>query len=131
MKIKNFHIINMTKHAIDYWTFGHFIWGIIAVLSIYPENKWISFSIANLLHMIIEGIEQPRHPNGEVLESISNHIGDILAFLVGSFIGLSLTKFTEKNKKIRAILIIINIIIFTQEIGREIFPFNWPIGKAF
>ena len=105
----------------DKWTIGHFIFGIIATMTIYPENPLFSLIIANIFHLIMELIEKNYDPKyGFKRESLSNHLGDILFFFIGTIIGLYFVKYTLKNKTLKLILFFILVVSFFHDIFIEL-----------
>jgi hypothetical protein len=48
----------MMVQTFDYFTVGHFLWGIIMVISIYPDQPLLSLIVANILHLIMEMLEK-------------------------------------------------------------------------
>ena len=116
----------------DYFTVGHFLWGIIMVISIYPDQPLLSLIVANILHLIMEMLEKTvDERTGKILESTNNHMSDCVAFLMGTLVGLPFTRYTKDNMHIRAVFGIVSMLIIIQEIGREVFPYSWPYRPAF
>lgn len=127
----------MGKQIFDFWTFLHFIFGFISTSTILPSKPKISLVIANLSHLVMELVENNKNDKtGEILESTSNHIGDILAFLIGSFLGYfyGCIYFSSNNLKIkitRYILLVLSFGVFLQELLREIFPNDWILDPSY
>lgn len=123
----------MGNNFIDFWTFLHFIFGIISTSTILPKNKNISIFVANFLHLILELFENNKNnKTSEILESTSNHIGDILAFFIGSLIGYFYgCKYFSNNNITRYILLVLSFAVFLQEILREIFPNDWIFDPSY
>jgi hypothetical protein len=117
-----FIVIKMGVDFIDHWTYAHFLWGVIATVAIWPSKPVYSLLIANIFHTVMEIMENDKDPTGKVLESKENHFGDSLAFFLGSMIGLFFTQYTVSNSVLRYILLVLVILAFIQEIGREVFP---------
>ncbi|NBO72754.1 hypothetical protein EBV26_20115 [bacterium] len=67
---------------VDKDTFGHFCGGVLSCLLLQYSNVPVAhnFILANGVHYMIERTEKSVAPNGRVLETIENHIGDIIAF---------------------------------------------------
>lgn len=116
---------------LDLWTIMHFLSGVFITATLLPSNPTASLIIANILHFISEMLENNEDPNGKVLETNINHFGDIIAFFIGSLIGLNLTDYMLENTTVRYFILFVFTIISIQEIGREVFPYNWPFGSAF
>ena len=73
---------------------------------------------------------------GEILESTSNHIGDIFAFFIGSLLGYfyGCKYFSSNNLKImitRYILLVLSFAVILQELLREIFPNDWIFDPSY
>ena len=70
---------------VDKDTFGHFCGGVLSCLLLQYSNVPVAYNfiLANGVHYMIERTEKSVAPNGRVLETIENHIGDIIAFFVG------------------------------------------------
>ena len=127
----------MGKNFIDFWTLLHFIFGFISTSTILPSKPKISIFVANLLHLIMELLENNKNnKTGEILESTSNHISDILAFFIGSLIGYfyGCKYFSNNNLSIkitRYILLVLSFGVILQEILREIFPNDWIFDPSY
>lgn len=115
---------------LDWWTLGHFLCGVVASSTIYPTKPLISLAIANTFHLIGELLEKKYNDKGEIISSFGNNVTDIIAFLLGSILGLYFTKYTIKYPIVRWILLVILILIFIQEAMREIFPDTWFFDSA-
>ena len=68
---------------VDIHTLGHLFGGILSCSLIKYSNipVLLNFVIANGFHYMIEKTEKSVAPNGRVLETYENHVGDIVAFL--------------------------------------------------
>jgi hypothetical protein len=124
----------MGKNFFDAWTIAHFICGFLSTSTLLPSYPIFSAIITNILHLIGELAEHYESPDGVVLETDINHLGDILFFFFGSILGVMYgTKLfiNPKYKYIRYIILFILIIIYITELGRELFPYNWPFDSAF
>ena len=71
--------------SFDTDSIGHVLGGMLAYSLLQYSNIPIlyNFGIANGLHYMIERMEKSVAPNGRVLETYENHIGDIISFFVG------------------------------------------------
>ena len=123
----------MGARIVDAWTVGHFLFGIISTMSILPSKVIYSILIGNVLHGINELFIEKDFVKGTniQLESMPNHIGDMAAFLVGSLLGIFLTKYTLKYPALRWGLLIVLILVGINEIMRELFPRTWPFDPAY
>ena len=113
---------------VDFWTFMHFLFGIIITSVFTPSSPEFSVLICNVIHYILEYTENDYGINGEHLERAENHIGDLVGFLLGSLIAYfyGCKYFTQKGTEtLRWVLLIVSILAFIQEMGREIFPETW------
>ena len=77
----------MGQYFLDEWSIGHFIGGIAARLSVFPKRKYLSFFLTVITHLIIELAEKNPHPKTNSPESVENHVGDMLFFILGWFFG--------------------------------------------
>lgn len=109
---------------VDISTIGHFLGGFTSSLLLKRTgmNKYINFILTNTIHGIIEFIEKPTRPDGTVLESTKNHIGDIIAFLIGWFCGISFNSEKYINKYWLVFLWVILSYCIFNEVTRELFP---------
>ena len=80
---------------------------------------------------MIERTEKSVAPNGRVLETIENHIGDIIAFFVGWVVAYVLRLDRYVNNKIAPVLWIVLIYNYSAEILREIYPYERLVDGAF
>ena len=90
-----------------------------------------NFIIANGIHYMIERTEKSVAPNGRVLETMENHIGDITAFLLGWVIGHALRMERYVTSKIAPILWIVLLYNYSAEILREIYPYERLLDGAY
>jgi hypothetical protein len=122
----------MGKDYFDFASPGHLIGGIVATVSIFPQNPVVSLVAGNLLHFCLEGMEINVNPyNDKILESSKNHLGDNVMFLIGSLIGLIFTRYTVKYPTARWVLLILFIICMTKEFQREYSPWNASNGAFY
>jgi hypothetical protein len=80
---------------------------------------------------MIERTEKSVAPNGRVLETYKNHIGDIIAFFVGWVIGYALRLDRYVTSKIAPVLWIVLIYNYSAEILREIYPYDRLMDGAY
>jgi hypothetical protein len=90
-----------------------------------------NFIIANGIHYMIEKTERSVAPNGRVLETKENHIGDITAFLLGWLIAYALRMDRYVTSKIAPVLWIVLIYNYSAEILREIYPYERLLDGAY
>jgi hypothetical protein len=90
-----------------------------------------NFIIANGIHYMIEKTERSVAPNGRVLETNENHIGDITAFLLGWLIAYALRMERYVTSKIAPVLWIVLIYNYSAEILREIYPYERLLDGAY
>lgn len=122
----------MSINFVDNYTFGHFMFGIISSASVYPKNPLISLMLSNTAHFIMELSEQKVNKKNEnILDTTKNKIGDLIFFFLGSIIGYKLYKYTLSNSKLRWVLFSISLAGVIHGIGREVFPYKWPINSAY
>lgn len=118
----------------DIWTVVHFVWGFISTSILIPSRPFLSAIIVNFIHLVMEFVENRYNKEGKDIESISNHIGDILGFLIGSIVGIlygSKYFIQPGTETLRYVLIAFSLLALIQETGRELFPDTWPIAPAF
>jgi hypothetical protein len=119
---------------VDFWTFIHFLWGILFTSVLFPFSPELSVVISNVFHLILEMVENDYGVNNEHLESTENHIGDLIAFLLGSLVAYFFVckYFTQKGTEtLRWTLFILALLAFIQEMGREIFPETWFLSPSY
>jgi hypothetical protein len=118
---------------VDYDTIGHFCGGMLSYTMIQYSNIPLgtNFIIANGIHYMIERTEKGVAPNGRVLETKENHIGDIIAFLLGWIIAYILRLDSYVTRKIAPILWIVLIYNYSAEILREIYPYERILDGAY
>ena len=90
-----------------------------------------NFIIANGIHYMIEKTERSVAPNGRVLETTENHIGDITAFLLGWVIAYALQMERYVTSKMAPVLWIVLLFFTALEFLREIYPYERIIGGAY
>jgi hypothetical protein len=118
---------------LDKDTIGHFLGGMLSYTMIQYSNipTTINFIIANGIHYMIEKTERSVAPNGRVLETKENHIGDITAFLLGWVIAYALRMERYVTSKIAPVLWIVLIYNYSAEILREIYPYERLLDGAY
>jgi hypothetical protein len=125
----------MGLYPLDKYTFMHFICGYFITSTLLPTYPLVSMSITNILHLITElVVENEVTDTGIRIESNVNHATDIIAFLIGSILGVIYgCPFYDKkeNAMRRVIVFCIMILITIQEVMREVLPLTWPISPAF
>jgi hypothetical protein len=114
-------------------TIGHLCGGVLSYTMIQYSNVLLgyNFIIANGIHYMIEKTERSVAPNGRVLETTENHIGDIIAFLLGWIIGYALRMERYVTRKIAPVLWIVLLFFTALEFLREIYPYERIIGGAY
>jgi hypothetical protein len=118
---------------VDKDTIGHFLGGMLSYTMIQYSNVPLGFNfiITNGIHYMIEKNERSVAPNGRVLETKENHIGDITAFFVGWMIGCALRTERYVTSKIAPVLWIVLIYNYSAEILREIYPYDRRLDGAY
>jgi hypothetical protein len=118
---------------VDKDTFGHWGGGVLSYSRLQNSKIpiLVNFTLANGIHYLIERNEKSVAPNGRVLETIENHIGDIIAFFVGWVIAYVLRLDRYVNNKIAPVLWIVLIYNYSAEILREIYPYERLVDGAF
>ena len=117
----------------DVYTLGHLLRGVLSCGLMQYSNipVLVNFGIANGLHYIIERTEKSVAPNGRVLETMENHIGDILAFFIGWMIAyiLRVDRYITSNS---VYFLWFVLIFFTMvETLREIYPYEPKLIGAY
>ena len=109
------------------------LWGVLTYTMIQYSNVPLgyNFIIANGIHYMIEKTERSVAPNGRVLETTENHIGDITAFLLGWVIAYALQMERYVTSKMAPVLWIVLLFFTALEFLREIYPYERIIGGAY
>ena len=117
----------------DKYTIGHFCGGVLSYTMIQYSNVPLgyNFIIANGIHYMIERTEKSVAPNGRVLETKENHIGDITAFLLGWLIAHALRMERYVTSKIAPVLWIVLLFFTALEFLREIYPYERLLDGAY
>ena len=118
---------------VDKDTIGHFCGGVLSSVLLQYSHVPVAYNfiLANGVHYMIERTEKSVAPNGRVLETYENHIGDIIAFFVGWVIGYALRLDRYVTSKIAPVLWIVLIYNYSAEILREIYPYERLVDGAY
>jgi hypothetical protein len=118
---------------VDGYTVGHFAGGILTCSLLKYSNipVGINFVIANGIHYLMEKNERSVAPNGRVLETMENHIGDIIVFFVGWMIAYILRMDRYITSKNVSGLWIVLLFFTAWEILREIYPYEVVVRGAY
>lgn len=109
----------MGKDFIDSSTTFHFLGGVLSRISIFPNNKVCSYVISILLHGFIELIEKSPNPYTGTIESIENHIGDMVFFILGMLFGECFNNLSILTPEIRGLALFVILTVSFKEIVRE------------
>lgn len=90
-----------------------------------------NFGIANGIHYMIEKIEKGVAPNGRVLETKENHIGDITAFFVGWMLAYYFRFDRYVTSKNAPVLWFVLLFFTGKEFLREIYPYEPLVWGAY
>jgi hypothetical protein len=107
----------------DLWSVGHFSMGIVSYYLLKKMNieTLQNFMISNGIHLMIEFIERS-YVDGKVLETYENHVADVVLFLLGWTISMSI----KSENLIPNVLVpfLWSVLIFTtlKEILQELYP---------
>jgi len=117
----------------DAYTLGHLLGGILSCSLMQYSNVpvLVNFTIANGLHYMIERTEKSVAPNGRVLETMENHIGDILAFFIGWMIAYILRVDRYITSKSVYFLWFVLVGYILKETLREIYPYEPKLRGAY
>ena len=116
----------MAEGYVNRWTRGHFIGGIAYRLVLFPDNIIISFVLSVFFHLLIELMEQSVHPITGTRESLEDHTGDMLSFIIGWCVGCFINPYLPSYgsvspvKNIRVWLAVIVVILTSIEFFREV-----------
>jgi NhaP-type Na+/H+ or K+/H+ antiporter len=80
---------------------------------------------------MIEKTEKSVAPNGRVIETIENHIGDIIAFLLGWMIAyvLRIDRYITSGNALFLWIVLVGFIV--KEVIREIYPYASIVTGAY
>ena len=105
---------------------GHFLGGMLACSLFQYSNIPViyNFILTNGIHLLIELNENNVAPDGRILETRENHIGDIIAFFVGWVLAyyFNFQRFICPNNVI--ILWCVLLVYTSMEFLREVFPYQ-------
>ncbi len=119
----------MGVKAVDWWTLGHFMMGMLTTISVSPRHPGVGILLGNIAHAYLESLED-NYRKGVLVESEVNHKVDLLAFLIGSFVGIFFTFITIRYPILRWMILIFVVWWAVQEWGREKFPDKWYFDRA-
>jgi hypothetical protein len=119
--------------SFDTDSIGHVLGGMLAYTLLQYSNIPIlyNFGIANGLHYMIERMEKSVAPNGRVLETYENHIGDIISFFVGWMVAYYCRIDRYVTTRNSFILWIVLIGYMSKEMLREIYPYNVNLNGSY
>jgi len=123
----------MGIYYVDINTLGHLCGGVLSCSLITYSNipVLLNFVIANGFHYMIEKTEKSVAPNGRVLETYENHIGDIVAFFVGRMIAYVLRFDRYVTSGNVSFLWIVLLGFIMKEMLREIYPYASILKGAY
>jgi hypothetical protein len=119
--------------SFDTDSIGHVLGGMLAYSLLEYNDVPIlyNFGIANSVHYMIERMEKSVAPNGRVLETYENHVGDIISF----FVGWMFAYYCRMDRYITPgnsfILWIVLIGYMSKEMLREIYPYNINLNGSY
>jgi hypothetical protein len=118
---------------VDKDTIGHFCGGVLSYVLLQYSHVPVAYNfiLANGIHYLIERNEKSVAPNGRVLETYENHIGDIIAFFVGWMIAYVLRLDRYVTSKIAPILWVVLLFFTALEFLREIYPYERLLVGAY
>lgn len=118
---------------VDIDTLGHLFGGILSCSLIKYSNipVLLNFVIANGFHYMIEKTEKSVAPNGRVLETYENHVGDIVAFFVGWMIAYVLRFDRYVTSGNVSFLWIVLLGFIMKETLQEIYPYVSIVKGAY
>lgn len=118
---------------VDIHTLGHLFGGILSCSLIKYSNipVLLNFVIANGFHYMIEKTEKSVAPNGRVLETYENHVGDIVAFFVGWMIAYVLRFDRYVTSGNVSFLWIVLLGFIMKETLQEIYPYVSIVKGAY
>ena len=112
---------------------GHFCGGVLSSVLLQYSHVPVAYNfiLANGIHYLIERNEKSVAPNGRVLETYENHIGDIIAFFVGWMIAYVLRLDRYVTSKIAPILWVVLLFFTALEFLRGIYPYERLVDGAY
>lgn len=117
----------------DRYSTGHFLLGSInyVVFKKLGVSDDVNFIITNTIHLLVECNEHPVDPNGNVLETLQNHLGDIISFFLGWLVSYYFQIDTLLWSGIYPFLYCALLGTFILEVGRELFPnIQWGLIRG-
>ena len=116
----------------DLWSVGHFSMGIVSYYLLKKMNIETveNFVMSNGIHLMIEFIERS-YVDGKVLETFENHVADVVLFLLGWTISMSIK--SENLIPNMLVPFLWSVLIFTtlKEILQELYPtYKNPINHV-
>jgi|Laugresu1bdmlbsd_1035121.scaffolds.fasta_scaffold07033_1 hypothetical protein len=117
----------------DKWTIGHLGGGVLSY-SLLQNSKLpilVNFVFSNGIHYLIECNEKNVAPNGSVIQTYENHIGDIIVFLVGWILAFLFRTDRYVTTGNAPWLWVVFLICVALEIFRENYPYNRWIRGAY
>lgn len=116
----------MGKSLFDIYSMHHFLSGLFGylILKLHNVSLAYNFIFANSIHLIIELCEHNVTPTGKVIETTRNHIGDIISFAFGWYIGFCSGIKPKYNTLFALFLYCFVIYALWNEFGREFYPYN-------
>lgn len=123
----------MGVSSFDTDSIGHVLGGILAYSLLQYSNVPIlyNFGITNGVHYMIERMEKSVAPNGRVLETYENHVGDIISFFVGWMIAYYFRIDRYVTTRNSFILWIVLFGYMSKEMLREIYPYNIKLNGSY
>lgn len=115
----------------DIHSFGHLFSGMLSysLLRNQDISDVFNFSVSNGVHYLIEINEKNTSPDGRVLETYKNHMGDNISFLSGWVLGkyYGMNKYITSQNSIHLWTIL--LLVMSKEFLREMYPNNpWLTG---
>ena len=110
-----------------------FGWGVLSY-SLLQNSKLpilVNFVFSNGIHYLIECNEKNVAPNGSVIQTYENHIGDIIVFLVGWILAFLFRTDRYVTTGNAPWLWVVFLICVALEIFRENYPYNRWIRGAY
>jgi len=117
----------------DKFSFGHLFGGILTESLLQYGNIPVLFNfiLANIIHYMIECNEKSVAPDGRVLETYKNQIGDIICFFVGWMIAY-ISRTDRYVTQYNAPFLWFVLVFFTaQQYLREIYPYQTLFGGTY
>tara|TARA_R110002153_G_scaffold88286_3_gene217565 strand:+ start:1208 stop:1726 length:519 start_codon:yes stop_codon:yes gene_type:complete len=113
----------------------HLFFGFLYRFAFFPYSPFISFILGQLFHLTVELTENTKAPDGKILESTKNHLGDQFFFTLGWIWAQLLitlnSKIFKRYLQKKVIVYFFKIFVafaYIFEILRESFPENKIFG---